>query len=242
MSLDDRQVELYSRQIILRELGGAAQRRLLDARCLAIGGGPALESALSYLAGAGLGAIDVVARPGAGGDALGLAPLGERSPDVRVRALAAPDTSLDEYDVFLVCAKRDAGTEVPTDVPGLPRHGSVVVESADDGSVVLVLVPRDSGCAACVRSATSGSAVAAPGDAPPIAAGALALAGAMAALAACRWIAGIDAPAAGPPPWRGPGDDARALRLSPGTPCWEESAVARASRCPRGCPPPDRAL
>src|SRR5690606_4133531 len=61
VSLTDEQIELYSRQILLRELGGVGQRRLLAASVLALGDGVAADAALSYLAGAGVGRIDRLA-------------------------------------------------------------------------------------------------------------------------------------------------------------------------------------
>ena len=40
-SLSDAQIEYYSRQILLRELGGVGQKRFLDGVCLLAGGGDA---------------------------------------------------------------------------------------------------------------------------------------------------------------------------------------------------------
>jgi len=55
--LSDEQVERYSRQIILAEIGPVGQARLLAARVAIVGQGAAAERALAYLAAAGVGTI-----------------------------------------------------------------------------------------------------------------------------------------------------------------------------------------
>lgn len=58
--LSDAQIERYSRQIILPQVGGKGQEKLLRARVLVNGSGPLQTAALLYLAAAGVGTIGVV--------------------------------------------------------------------------------------------------------------------------------------------------------------------------------------
>ncbi len=55
--LSDAQIERYSRQIVLPQVGGRGQERLLAARVAIAGELADLESALAYLVGAGVGTI-----------------------------------------------------------------------------------------------------------------------------------------------------------------------------------------
>lgn len=60
MSFGEDELERYARHIILREIGGAGQRRLRAARVVVIGAGGLGSPVLLYLAAAGLGRIDIV--------------------------------------------------------------------------------------------------------------------------------------------------------------------------------------
>lgn len=60
MTLTDQQLDRYSRHIILREIGGAGQRRLLDSHVALIGAGGIGSPAIQYLAAAGVGRLTVI--------------------------------------------------------------------------------------------------------------------------------------------------------------------------------------
>ncbi len=59
--LADEQIERYSRQIILPQVGGKGQEKLLQARVLVNGTGPMQRVALLYLAAVGIGTSGVLA-------------------------------------------------------------------------------------------------------------------------------------------------------------------------------------
>jgi len=60
MDFSDEQIERYSRHIILPEVGGIGQQKLLDARVLLIGAGGLGSPAGYYLAAAGIGNLGIV--------------------------------------------------------------------------------------------------------------------------------------------------------------------------------------
>ncbi|TMA45273.1 MAG: hypothetical protein E6J81_13035, partial [Deltaproteobacteria bacterium] len=61
MSLTDAQIERYSRQILLPEIGGRGQARLLAAHVVLAGAGEAATAAAVLLGRAGVGALDLLA-------------------------------------------------------------------------------------------------------------------------------------------------------------------------------------
>jgi hypothetical protein len=224
--LSDAQIELYSRQIILREIGGSGQRKLLAGRCLVVGRGAAAELALSYLVGAGVGTIDLVACGDDVPAALPLASLARRGPDSVVRCIAGSQSpaTLDGYDVVLIF--RDAAEDGGDGELQLarPRVGLISVRTAGDGSILVLLVPNAAGCSGCVAAAGSAGVASGDGGRTADVVG-LAAAGGLAALACCRWLAEI---ACDP--------EARVLRLAHGSALWVEGAIERRTPCPRGCP------
>src|SRR5260370_26585432 len=60
MSVTDEQLERYARHIVLREVGGAGQAKLLAARVLVIGAGGLGSPLILFLAAAGIGTIRLV--------------------------------------------------------------------------------------------------------------------------------------------------------------------------------------
>lgn len=61
--LSDEQIERYSRQIILRQVGGKGQEKLLRSRVLVSVVGPMQTSTLHYLAAVGVGTLGVFSSP-----------------------------------------------------------------------------------------------------------------------------------------------------------------------------------
>lgn len=60
MKLTNEQIQRYSRQIILKEVGGKGQEKLLNSKVLIIGAGGLGSPALLYLAAAGVGTLGIV--------------------------------------------------------------------------------------------------------------------------------------------------------------------------------------
>ena len=60
MNLTDEQLDRYARHIILREVGGIGQKKLLSSKVLIIGAGGLGSPLILYLAAAGVGTIGVV--------------------------------------------------------------------------------------------------------------------------------------------------------------------------------------
>ena len=60
MELSESQIKRYARHILLREVGGVGQEKLLAAKVLVIGAGGLGSPLLLYLAAAGIGTIGVV--------------------------------------------------------------------------------------------------------------------------------------------------------------------------------------
>jgi adenylyltransferase/sulfurtransferase len=60
MSLTDEQLDRYARHIVLKEIGGAGQALILQARVTVIGAGGIGSPVLLYLAAAGVGSITVI--------------------------------------------------------------------------------------------------------------------------------------------------------------------------------------
>ncbi len=60
VALTDNQLERYARHIVLKEIGGTGQQKLLASKVLVIGAGGLGSACLQYLAAAGVGTIGIV--------------------------------------------------------------------------------------------------------------------------------------------------------------------------------------
>jgi len=170
VSLTDRQIEAYSRQLILPEYSGAAQEKLLAVRIEISGYGLAAQTAASYLAGAGVGTLyldQVLHQPGL------FVPPNQRSADtvLAARPAALPLDVLIETDAIESIQSRTA-----------IRYGILRIEENAAGETFLQQYPAATFPKACPichprsRSVASGDPAAA------------AIAGCLSALVALRWI------------------------------------------------------
>lgn len=110
MTLSDEQLDRYARHLVLREIGGEGQKKLLAARITVVGAGGIGCPALQYLAAAGIGRLTIVDDDSVSLDNLqrqvlfGTADVGRPKAEVaaeRVRRLN-PDVSVDERRERLV--------------------------------------------------------------------------------------------------------------------------------------------
>ncbi|HEV2746178.1 MAG TPA: HesA/MoeB/ThiF family protein [Allosphingosinicella sp.] len=60
MTLSDAQLDRYARHIVLKEIGGDGQRRLLEASAIVVGAGGIGSPVIQYLAAAGVGRLTVI--------------------------------------------------------------------------------------------------------------------------------------------------------------------------------------
>ena len=121
--LTDAQVERYGRQIILPEVGGRGQERLLAARVAVAGAGPAATAAVTLLGRAGVGTLHVSA---------GVGPLPELSPDCRCGASEGPAADVTVCLLELTATDDDA-----------PAHGAPFGLEAARRPFVLGLLAGD---------------------------------------------------------------------------------------------------
>jgi len=177
MSLGAAQIDRYSRQIILPEVGGRGQERLLGARVLLAGHDDAAVATATLLGRAGVGTLHLVAGP---------ASLPELSPDCRVERIA-DGVPVPDADVFvdLRCGSTAAlGREAARH-----RRPLVLAVAHGAGGAVATLVGQP--CGACVPPDALGvggreSATAGVAPAVVLAVGAVAAAEVLAVLLGAR--------------------------------------------------------
>ncbi len=149
LALSDAQIERYSRQIVLPQVGGRGQERLLAARVAIAGELADLESALAYLVGAGVGTIFLNA-PGdsARRDYL-IAQMRELNRDVNI---SAASSGLPERELTLIligsARARDAAAAMNSELGA----GGIIAARLDRPGRVTIISSRPP-CLACAGEA-----------------------------------------------------------------------------------------
>src|ERR1051326_5136463 len=135
--LSDSQIERYSRQIVLSEIGGRGQERLLASEVAIHGGGDGALVCARYLAGAGVGLLGLA-------DAAARTALAREkgNPDCRI----APSAPCASPGVVIVIGGRLAVE--------LSRRATVLWGSAESAVVSRLHVPPGRACAPCLDAFT----------------------------------------------------------------------------------------
>lgn len=146
--LSDAQIDRYCRQVILGEVGGSGQERLLGATVELYGRGDAALLCASYLAGAGVGALALGNAPldGAAAAALGVRGSGLEEIE-RLIARRNPDCRLLPHAVEQPSAAVVIGAPLPA---RLPSAAVVVWGGASAERLLCVQFPAGRACRACL--------------------------------------------------------------------------------------------
>jgi molybdopterin-synthase adenylyltransferase len=160
VTLRDDQVERYSRQILLPEVGGRGQERLLAARVVVTGDGPAAAYAASLLAAGG--AVVVVADGGADrlsiatGGVAGVVAQGHHvltlvgRPCLRCATVDVPSGNRDFVLDQAIGAL--AAAEAMRVVLGIATGGRIQTLDPDRGAFAARALPETDGCTTCKES------------------------------------------------------------------------------------------
>ncbi len=151
--LTDTQIDRYSRQIILPEVGGAGQERLLAARVRVLAEIDDLTPALNYLVGAGVGSIHLDCRGDAGEIGRIMATMADLNPEVRIERLAAQAG----YDqTLLVMAATNRIIEMSRGINDSSAYARVIFARLGEPHLIAVLPSRPP-CLACADAALLGA-------------------------------------------------------------------------------------
>ena len=143
--LTDPQIERYSRQIILPEVGGRGQERLLAARLTVLAELDDLTPALNYLVGAGVGSIHLDSPAGSQALHRVASEMSELNPDVRV-VTAATESASDE--TLLILAGTDRIVEAARRINQSGGYRRVIFARLGEPYLVAILGSQ-SPCLAC---------------------------------------------------------------------------------------------
>jgi hypothetical protein len=139
--LTDSQIERYSRQIVLPEVGGRGQERLLAARAAIVGRGEAVLFCAAYLAAAGVGRLRLFGVAASAPLAAALSLL-TRNTDCAIDFAPAEPADL----VILVGEISPASADT---------NGFLVWGCGSDDGVLAARFPKGRGCIGCIAALAS---------------------------------------------------------------------------------------
>ena len=147
--LTDAQIDRYSRQIILPEVGGVGQERLLAAQMTLLAEADDLTPALNYLAGAGVGAIHLDCPGDAGRLDLLIAQMAQLNPEVRLGTSAA---QAGHHATLLVLAASNRIIDAARQINENAAYARVIFARLGKPTLIAALPPRPP-CLACASPA-----------------------------------------------------------------------------------------
>jgi hypothetical protein len=165
LALSNEQIDRYSRQIIVPGVGGAGQEKLLESHLVVIGDAPDIELVLAYLAGAGVGRIDLVT--------IGSVPtkldaaisrMRDLNPDVKLTNVS---TVSSDAALILAIVGSPASLEAAATLGG--RHSAAVVLARLDTPAKIALLLHAPPCVACADAGLLASFTKRSGNSAPIA-------------------------------------------------------------------------
>jgi hypothetical protein len=145
MALSDPQIDRYSRQIIVSEIGGRGQQRLLAARLLIAAEPSDLQPLLSYLIGAGVGTIFVHAASGSPLPDRTIAEMHDLNSDVTVAPVQDLSASV---DAALILVGGAMALEAVAKLARRPRTAALILARLDFPGKIAVM-PTAPPCPAC---------------------------------------------------------------------------------------------
>jgi adenylyltransferase/sulfurtransferase len=150
--LTDRQIDRYSRQIILPEMGGIGQERLLAARLTILAEIEDLTPALDYLTGGGVGNIDLDCPQDAGQLAEIISAMAELNPEVKVQPV---DPRREADSPLIVLAGSNAIIEAARSINRDAKYPFVIFARLGEPYQVAVLHHRPP-CLRCAKDTLLG--------------------------------------------------------------------------------------
>ena len=149
MALSDPQIERYSRQIIVPEVGGRGQERLLASRLLIAGEPGDIEPLLAYMAGAGVGTIRIHTESDRPRVERAIADLRALNPDAK---LVLAGGFFDPADLIVILAGRVESINLVRKLANVPRSQALILARLDVPGKIAVMTGTPP-CLACADAA-----------------------------------------------------------------------------------------